>query len=174
MTLPAFQCPTPTDMRRSMGRFTTGVAVVSADDGTGDPCAMTISSLTSVSLEPPILLVSLTHGSRTTDAVDTTGTFAVSILGSRQEAIARRFATRGGARFEGMPVDLSRSGLPLIPDALAQLECHVHTAHDIGDHRVFYGEVTDMRWRDGTGLVFYSGRFGDFRDFGHDELPWWY
>lgn len=174
MTLPAFHCPTPQDMRRSMGRFTTGVAVVSTDDGSGDPCAMTISSLTSISLEPPILLVSLTHGSRTTDAVDRGGRFAVSVLGSRQEALARRFATRGGARFDGIPADYSRSGLPLIPDALAQLECRVHAAHDIGDHRVFYGEVTEMRWRDGTGLVFYSGRFGDFRDFGHDEVPWLY
>lgn len=174
MTLPVFHAPTPSDMRRSMGRFTTGVAVVSADDGTGNPCGMTISSLTSVSLEPPILLVSLTHGSRTTDAIATSGIFAVSILGSRQEALARRFATRGGARFEDMPTDLSQSRLPLIQDALAQLECRVHAAHDIGDHRVFYGEVTDMRWRDGTGLAFYSGRFGDFHDFGHDEVPWLY
>jgi len=155
-----------------MGRFTTGVAVVSADDGTGDPCAMTISSLTSISLDPAILLVSLTHGSRTTDAVEATGKFAISVLSTRQEALARRFATRGGARFEDLPCDLGRSGLPLIKDALVQLECTVHSAHDIGDHRVFYGEVTDLRWRDGTGLVFYSGRFGDFHDFGHDEVPW--
>ncbi|WP_227998944.1 flavin reductase family protein [Nocardia australiensis] len=174
MTLPAFHCPTPLDMRRSMGRFTTGVAVVSADDGSGEPSAMTISSLTSISLEPAILLVSLTQGSRTTDAVEGSGRFAVSILSSRQEALARRFATRGGARFDGMPYDVSQSGLPLIQDALTQLECRVHTAHDIGDHRVFYGEVTDMRWRDGTGLVFYSGRFGDFLDFGHDQVPWLY
>lgn len=172
MTLPAFHAPTPTDMRRSMGRFTTGVAVVSADDGTDGPSGMTISSLTSISLEPAILLVSLTHGSRTTEALEAAGTFAVSILGSRQEALARRFATRGGARFEELPCDRSRSGLPLIKDALVQLECQVHSAHDIGDHRVFYGEVTDMRWRDGTGLVFYSGRFGNFHDFGHDEVPW--
>jgi len=172
MSLSVFHPPTATDMRRSVGRFTTGVAVVSADDGHGDPSAMTISSLTSISLEPPILLVSLTHGSRTTDAVETTGGFAVSILSSRQEALARRFATRGGARFEDLPCDLSRSGLPLVKDALAQLDCTVHSAHDIGDHRVFYGQVNDLRWRDGAGLVFYSGRFGDFHDFGHDEVPW--
>ncbi|WP_245367356.1 flavin reductase family protein [Nocardia goodfellowii] len=157
-----------------MGRFTTGVAVVSAEHADGTACAMTISSLTSISLEPPIVLISLTHGSRTTEAVDVSGRFAVSILSARQEPLARRFATRGGARFEGVPYDLGNSGLPLIQDSLAQLECRVHYAHDIGDHRVVYGEVTDMRWRDGTGLVFYSGRFGDFRDFGHDELPWWY
>ena len=144
MTLPAFHAPTPTDMRRSMGRFTTGVAVVSADDGDGNPSAMTISSLTSISLDPAILLVSLTHGSRTTEAVEVAGSFAVSVLGSRQEALARRFATRGGARFDDLPCDHSRSGLPLIKDALAQLECRVHSAHDIGD----------------------------FHDFGHDEVPW--
>lgn len=172
MTLPAFHVPTPTDMRRSMGRFTTGVAVVSTDDGGGNPSAMTISSLTSISLEPAILLVSLTHGSRTTEAVEAAGKFGVSILGSRQEALARRFATRGGARFDDLPCDYSHSGLPLIKDALAQLECTVHRAHDIGDHRVFYGEVTEMRCREGSGLVFYSGRFGDFYDFGHDEVPW--
>ncbi|MFE1591416.1 flavin reductase family protein [Nocardia sp. NPDC058705] len=172
MTLPAFHGPTPADMRRVMGRFTTGVAVVSAEHADGAACAMTISSLTSISLEPPILLVSLTHGSRTTEAVETSGRFAVSVLGARQEALARRFATRGGARFEGVPYDASASGLPLIQESLAQLECRMHAAHDIGDHRVVYGEVTDMRWRDGAGLVFYSGRFGDFRDFGHDELPW--
>ena len=172
MTLPAFSRPTPSDMRRSMGRFTTGVAVVSAEDSDGEPCGMTISSLTSVSLDPAIILVSLTHGSRTTDAVETGGRFAVSILSSRQEAVARRFATRGGARFEGLPYDRTACGLPVVADALAHLECTVHRAHNIGDHRVFYGDVSELRWRDGTGLVFYSGRFGDFRDFGHDEMPW--
>lgn len=174
MTLSAFHRPTTSDMRRAMGRFTTGVAVVSADDGDGEPCGMTISSLTSISLDPAIVLVSLTHGSRTTDAVDARGRFAVSILSSRQEAVARRFATRGGARFEGLPSDRTGLGLPVVADALAHLECTVHSAHDIGDHRVFYGDVAELRWRDGTGLAFYSGRFGDFHDFGHDEVPWLY
>lgn len=174
MTLSAFHRPTTSDMRRAMGRFTTGVAVVSADDGDGEPCGMTISSLTSISLDPAIVLVSLTHGSRTTDAVDARGRFAVSILSSRQEAVARRFATRGGARFEGLPSDRTGLGLPVVADALAHLECTVHSAHDIGDHRVFYGDVAELRWRDGTGLVFYSGRFGDFHDFGHDGVPWLY
>ncbi|MGW0246636.1 flavin reductase family protein [Nocardia goodfellowii] len=121
---------------------------------------------------PPIVLISLTHSGRTTDAVDISGRFAVSILSARQEALARRRHPRG-ARFEGVPYALGSSGLPLIQDSLAQLKCRVHYARDIGDHRVVYGELTDTRWRDG-GLVFLSGPFGDFRDFGHDELPWWY
>lgn len=171
MALPTFEAPTAMAMRRSMGRLTAGVCVVTADADTG-PCGMTISSMTSISLDPAILLVSLTHGSRTTDAVDNTGKFAVSILSARQEAIARRFATRGGSRFEGLDCDTGDNGLPMIKDALAQVECTVHSAHDIGDHRVVYGSVTNLRCREGTGLVFYSGRFGDFHDFGHDEVPW--
>lgn len=174
MTLPAFHTPTPLDMRQSMGRFTTGVAVVSATGADGIAEAMTISSLTSISLDPPIIMVSLTHGARTTDTIEADGRFAVSILSSRQEAVARRFATRGGDRFDGMPCDETLSGIPVVCDALAQLECAIHSAHDVGDHRVVYGKVADMRCREGTGLVFYSGRFGDFKDFGHDEMPWLY
>ncbi|WP_406813498.1 flavin reductase family protein [Mycobacterium sp. M23085] len=161
------------DMRRAMGRLTTGVAVVSA--GTeNNICGMTIGSLTSISLEPPILMISLTHGSRTTDAVTNTGRFAISILGSRQEAVARHFATRGGARFENIDCEYGSYGLPMIKGALVQGECSMHSSYDIGDHRVFFGAVENLRYRDGTGLTFNCGRFGDFHDFGHNELPWWY
>ncbi len=174
MALPAFRTSNPTDMRRSMGRFTTGVAIVTSGNE-DDVCGMTISSLTSISLDPPILMVSLTEGGRTTDMVSATGRFAISILSCRQEAIARHFATRGGARFRDFIVcEYGEYKMPMIKDALVQAECHVHSAHDIGDHRVFFGEVENLRFRDGNGLVFYSGRFGDFRDFGHDEMPWFY
>ncbi|MEU5848360.1 flavin reductase family protein [Saccharopolyspora shandongensis] len=171
MSLPAFQAANAVDMRTSMGRFTTGVAIVTS--GSGDQaCGMTISSLTSICLDPAILLISLTEGSRTTDMVTGTGRFAVSILGARQEAIARRFATRGGARFEGLDCEHGEFGLPMIKDALVQAECDVHSAHDVGDHQVVYGLVRNLRCREGAGLAFYSGRFGDFHDFGHEEMPW--
>lgn len=171
MALPAFRAANAADMRRSMGRFTTGVAIVTT--GTGDTaCGMTISSLTSISLDPAILMVSLTEGSRTTDMLNETGRFTVSILGARQEAVARRFATRGGARFEGMDCEFGEHGTPMIKDSLVQAECEVHSAHDVGDHRVFYGLVQNLRCREGSGLVFSSGRFGEFHDFGHDEMPW--
>ena len=101
-----------------------------------------------------------------------TGRFTVSVLSSRQEAIARRFATRGGARFEGLDCEYGEFGMPMIPDSLVHAECEVHSAHTVGDHQVFYGLVHNLRCREGTGLVFYSGRFGDFHDFGHEEMPW--
>lgn len=154
-----------------MGRLTSGVAVVST--GTPDNFqGMTISSLTSISLEPSILMISLTEGSRTTDLVGESGKFGISILSSRQEAVARHFATRGGSRFESVDCEYGSLEVPLIRDALVQAECVVHSWHDVGDHRVFYGLVGDIRFRDGTGILFSSGKFGEFHDFGHDEMPW--
>lgn len=172
MALPTFRAATPTDMRRSMGRFTTGVAVVSTGTTPADWCGMTISSLTSISLEPPILMISLTEGSRTTDMVSQSGKFTVSILSSRQEAVARHFATRGGSRYETVEYDVAQYGLPMIKNCLVQAECKVHSSSAVGDHTVFFGDVDNLRFRDGAGLVFSSGHFGDFQDFGHDEVPW--
>ncbi|WP_370588608.1 flavin reductase family protein [Pseudonocardia sp. C8] len=167
-----FTPPDASAMRRCMGRFTTGVAVVTALDAAGEPQGMTINSLTSVSVDPCVLLVSLTVGTRTADAVDASGAFAISILGVRQEATARRFATRGGARFEGVEAEVTDSGIPIVGGALVHADCRVHTTTDVGDHRVYFGEVGSLRDRAGTGLTFHSGRFGEFHDLGHAEMPW--
>jgi flavin reductase (DIM6/NTAB) family NADH-FMN oxidoreductase RutF len=173
VTVP-FSAPDAAAMRRCMGRFTTGVAVVTALDADGAPHGMTINSLTSVSVDPCVLLVSLTVGSRTAAALDASGRYAVSILGVRQEAIARRFATRGGARFDGVEHDLTGSGVPIVSGALVQADCRVCQVADVGDHRVYFGEVEALRDRAGTGLVFHGGRFGEYRDLGHAEIPWWF
>lgn len=169
-----FASPDTAAMRRCMGRFTTGVAVVTAVDESGESQGMTINSLTSVSVDPCVLLVSLTVGTRTSNALDAAGRFAVSILGVRQEAVARRFATRGGARFDGVEHEVTESGIPVIKDALVHADCRVHRTADIGDHRVYFGEVDCLRDRAGTGLAFHGGRFGEFRDLGSAELPWWF
>lgn len=164
--------PDGSEMRRTMGRFLTGVAVVTTVDESGGQHGMTISSLQSISLEPPILMIALNFGTRTGQALHESGRFAVSILGSKQEAIARRFAVRGGERFDGGEFDHAPSGIPVVRGALAQADCTVHAHHAIGDHDVFFGQVEGARYRTGTALAFLSGKFGDFRDFGHEELPW--
>lgn len=169
-----FAPPDVPAMRRCMGRFTTGVAVVTSVDAGGEAQGMTINSLTSVSVDPCVLLVSLTVGTRTATALDDAGRFAVSILGVRQEPIARRFATRGGARFDGLQQTLTDSGLPVVADALVHADCRVVRTVDVGDHRVYFGEVTGLRDREGTGLTFHGGRFGEFRDVGHADIPWWF
>lgn len=169
-----FAAPDVAAMRRCMGRFTTGVAVVTSVDADGQPQGMTINSLTSVSVDPCVLLVSLTVGTRTSDALDASSRFAVSILGVRQEAVARRFATRGGARFEGLPHCVTESGLPVVAEALVHADCRIRETTDIGDHRVYFGDVHSLRDREGTGLTFHGGRFGEFNDLGHAEVPWWF
>jgi flavin reductase (DIM6/NTAB) family NADH-FMN oxidoreductase RutF len=158
-------------MRRTMGRFLTGVAVITTKSGE-ELHGMTINSLTSISLKPPILMISLNFGTRTGEALLESGKFAISILGAKQESIARRFAVRGGERFDGGEFDLTDNGIPVIKGALSQADCTVVNQYDIGDHQVFFGQVTSCRDRDGEGLAFNAGKFGSFKDFGHDELPW--
>lgn len=172
MSQPAtFAEPDELVMRRTMGRFLTGVAVITTKSGE-ELHGMTINSLTSISLKPPILMISLNFGTRTGEALLESGKFAISILGAKQESIARRFAVRGGERFDGGEFDLTDNGIPIIKGALSQADCTVVNQYDIGDHQVFFGQVTSCRDRDGEGLAFNAGKFGSFKDFGHDELPW--
>lgn len=167
----AFAVPDGLAMRRTMGRFLTGVAVVTTENA-GEQYGMTINSLTSISLEPPILMISLNFNTRTGDAVLASGKFAISILGAKQEAVARQFAQRGGARFDAGDFDTTGGGLSVVRGALSQAECTVVHQYDIGDHQVFFGQVTSCRDRDGDGLAFNAGKFGSFHDFNHDAMPW--
>lgn len=162
----------PTNLRRTMGRFTTGVAVVTTADE--QPHGMTVNSLTSISLDPPLILVSLTAGARTTDAVDTSGEFAVSILSARQDQIAMRFAKRGENHFEGLSFEYGDHHLPIVPGALAHVECRVEQRITAGDHVLFIGRVTTTCDREGDPLVFHGGRFVDSDGHGPPAPPWYF
>jgi flavin reductase (DIM6/NTAB) family NADH-FMN oxidoreductase RutF len=166
-----FTKPDQLAMRRTMGRFLTGVAVVTTE-ADGEAHGMTINSLTSISLDPPILMISLNFDTRTGNALLQSGRYAISILGAKQESIARRFAVRGGERFDGGEFDLTDSGLPVVRGALSQVECTVIDTRVVGDHQVFFAQVLSCRDRDGDGLAFNAGKFGAFADFGHDQIPW--
>lgn len=160
-----FAEPDALHMRRTMETFITGVAVVTTKAG-GELHGMTINSLTSISLEPPILMISLNFNTRTGNALLHSGKFAISILGKNQESIARCFAARGAEHFVGGKFDFTDTGVPVVKDALAQAECTVVQQYDIGDHQVFFGQVTGCREREGQGLAFRAGKFGSFRHFG--------
>lgn len=159
-------------MRRTMGRFATGVAVVTTSaDGT--PHGMTVNSLTSVSLHPPLLLVCLTTGARSTEAITSAGRFAVNILSARQEHLARRFAKPGEDHFAGLAVTYGEHHqVPVIPDAFAHLECVVERHFPAGDHIVVIGQVVHTCERDGEPLAFLAGRFGEFVDSDSAPVDW--
>lgn len=146
-------------MRRVLGRFLTGVAVVTTLDE-GAPHGMTVNSLTSVSLDPPLLLVCLANAARTTDAVRRSGRLAISILSSRQERLALRFARRGTDHFGDLPLVYGRGfAVPIVPDALAHLECTVAQIVPAGDHQVVIARIHHLDDREGTPLGFLRGSF---------------
>ncbi len=161
-------------MRAAMGRWATGVAVITTVDRAGQPHGMTVSSLTSVSLDPPLLLVCFTHGARTAETILDSGRFAVSVLASRHEPIARRFAGRGEDHFAGLPVNYGEHSVPVVPEALAHLECTVERHLDAGDHVIVLGTVQRTCQRDGQPLAFLGGRFGDYTDRGHEPVNWFF
>lgn len=160
----------PALLRRTMGGFATGVAVVTTSYR-GEPHGMTVNSLTSVSLRPPLVLVCLTRGARTADAVSRRGLFALHLLSRRQEALSNRFARPGEDHFDGPGPPLDDLDLPILPTGIGRLQCEVDVAHAAGDHTIVVARVIGCEPRDGTPLVFYRGRYRDIHGQGH-EAPW--
>lgn len=132
------------DLRQWMRQWASGVTLVTAQDGRG-PHGMTVSSFTSLSLDPPLIMVSLEQGTRTYQMVRQEGRFAVVILRADQEDLAERFSSGipdHEPRFDGVPHHRSAGGAP-IPDArLAYLDCRVVDSHTAGTHTIIVGHVT--------------------------------
>jgi flavin reductase (DIM6/NTAB) family NADH-FMN oxidoreductase RutF len=130
------------DMRAVMGHFATGVCVVSARRRDGRPVATTVNALTSVSLDPPLLLVCLARDSQTLAAVLHSSHFAVNILTDEQREHSVRFAAKGAsAHPEDVDFDRHHTGVPYLTDTLATIVCRVATVHQGGDHMIVLGEV---------------------------------
>jgi flavin reductase (DIM6/NTAB) family NADH-FMN oxidoreductase RutF len=131
-------------LRQVMARFSSGVTIVTADrDGT--PHAMTATAVSSVSLDPPLILVCVSRASRFHQAIVNAEGWCVSILAGDQEPLARHFANRGrdlNTQFDGVPHTLSEvSGAPIIDGALAWLDCTTYARYDGGDHTIVVGLV---------------------------------
>jgi flavin reductase (DIM6/NTAB) family NADH-FMN oxidoreductase RutF len=149
----------PEDFRRVLGHFATGVTVVTTCDDDGRPAGLTASAFTSVSLDPPLVLVCVDHKSQSYPALRDGGRFAVNILTAAQEAVSRRFASTRLDKFDGVPFTLSPRRLPLLDDALARLECVTVSTHVEGDHTIFVGRVEDAAVGAGQPLLYFRGRY---------------
>jgi flavin reductase (DIM6/NTAB) family NADH-FMN oxidoreductase RutF len=150
------------DMRKVMGHFATGVCVVSTRRDDGSPVGTTVNAVTSVSLEPPLLLVCLAHGSETLAAVRGTSHFTVSILAESQREHSSRFAAKGQeARPHEVEFSEHAPGLPCLPDALATVACRVSAMHHAGDHTIVVGEALSMSSapEDVAPLLFFRGSY---------------
>ena len=148
------------EFRRTLGHFASGVTVITTCDRDGRPTGLTASAFTSVSLEPPLILVCVDNKAQSYPALLGGKMFAVNILRLEQEAVSRRFATtKIENKFEGVPFTLSQLGLPLLDNALAQLECATVSVHLEGDHTIFVGRVEGASTGGGAPLVYFRGRY---------------
>ncbi|MBS1888553.1 MAG: flavin reductase family protein [Actinobacteria bacterium] len=162
--------PAAEEFRDVIGHFASGVTVIttSAD---GEPLGTTASAVTSLSLEPPMLLVCLKQDSATGAAIARGGRFAVNILHEGQAELARRFATKGPGKFDGVAVLEGAAGMPLIADALAQVECEVAEEVVGGTHSVFLAHVLGAAAAGGRPLAYFRGRFGRLRPAVESDAP---
>ncbi len=150
----------PDEFRHTLSHFASGVTVITACDRDGRPTGLTASAFTSVSLEPPLILVCVDHKAQSYPALAGSEMFAVNILSHDQEPVSRRFATtKIENKFEGVAFTLSPLGLPLLDDALAQLECATVNVHLEGDHSIFVGRVERAWAGAGLPLVYFRGRY---------------
>jgi flavin reductase (DIM6/NTAB) family NADH-FMN oxidoreductase RutF len=149
----------PASFRQALSQFASGITVVTTCDGSGGPMGLTVSAFCSVSLEPPLVLVSVDGHSETHAGFQASGIFAVSVLAEGQDAVSRLFARAGPAKFGELPMVAGGRGLLLVPDALAHLECEVRAAHPAGDHVLYVGEIVTLAVRPGRPLVYQRGGY---------------
>jgi 3-hydroxy-9,10-secoandrosta-1,3,5(10)-triene-9,17-dione monooxygenase reductase component len=151
--------PDPARFRAAMGLLPTGVTVVSAG-GPGGPAGATANAVSSLSIEPMLMLACLDRGSRTLLAVQAANRFGVSVLHAGQEPIARAFATKAPVADKWQGVEWSAcDGVPAIDGALAFVACDLRDVIAGGDHVIVTGEVTALETAAGAPLVFHEGEY---------------
>ncbi len=155
----------PKEFRSALGMFATGVTIVTAMTADGQPIGLTANSFNSVSLDPPLVLWSLSRAAASLPAFSTGSHYAINILAADQRALAERFALKGADRWAGVSWSRGCGDAPLLAGACAVFECFNRSRYEEGDHVIFVGEVERCTSRAGaTPLLFHGGRF-------YTELP---
>jgi flavin reductase (DIM6/NTAB) family NADH-FMN oxidoreductase RutF len=142
-----------------MGSFATGVTVVTARSAEGKPLGITVSAFSSLSLDPPLVLICIDHRASIHDHLGEGSNFAVNVLAEDQEAISARFASRDPDRFSGINYTEGACGAPLIAGALAHIECRVVHAYPGGDHTIYVGQVEATQVVDCNPLGYFRGKY---------------
>jgi 3-hydroxy-9,10-secoandrosta-1,3,5(10)-triene-9,17-dione monooxygenase reductase component len=154
--------PTPTSMRDVLGRFCTGIAVITASDGIR-PYGFTCQSVTSVSLDPPYISFCPARTSTSWQTMRELGALCVNILADNQHHICTQFAVSGADKFDGVRWKPALNGAPSLEGAVATIEATVEFEHDAGDHTIVVAQVTGLHASDDrVPLLFYRGGYGAF------------
>jgi flavin reductase ActVB len=149
----------PDAFRHACGRFATGVAIAAVMDESGVPRGLTISSFSSVSLKPPLILICLGHAVTNIEEFRRSRYFSLSFLRAEQLDLSKHFAEKGQDRFNDVPWCPGETGAPLIRGTLGVLECALYQRFTSGDHDIFVGEVVHAEADEGSPLIHYAGRY---------------
>ena len=148
------------DFRETLGSFATGVTVVTALDPAGEPIGLTISSFNSVSLDPPLILWSLSLGSPMLESFRNASHYSVNVLSADQQNLSDRFASRSNEHFADLPQRTGLGGAPLIEGCCAWFECRNEAHYPGGDHLIFVGHVERFAQGEaGSPLIFHGSRY---------------
>lgn len=145
--------------RAVLGRFATGVTIVTSLGPRKRDVGLTVTAFSSVSLDPPLVSICIDHSASVYNAMSKAKHFVVNILSEGQEALARRFAEAGPNRFEGIGFDRAQNGDALLADVLGYVECSVVARHAAGDHDIIIGAVEVAMAQEGKPLLYYRGGY---------------
>ncbi len=145
--------------RSVLGRFATGVTIITARSADGTDHGMTVSAFCSLSLHPPQVLICIDQSASMLELMRGHCSIGINILSSDQEAYSRRFASEDEQPFEGIAYGRGEAGVVLFEEALAHLECRIIVHHEAGDHTIFIAEVDRATPRDGRPLLYYRGGY---------------
>jgi flavin reductase (DIM6/NTAB) family NADH-FMN oxidoreductase RutF len=149
----------PRELRNVFGAFATGVTVITTKDTAGKPFGLTANSYTSLSLDPPLVLVCVDKKVDCYACFDQSKIFVVNILSEGQDRLSTRFATKGIEKFEGVAVRQGNLGVPLLDGAVAHIECTLVSAYEGGDHTIYVGEVQTASASGDRPLLFFKGKY---------------
>ena len=149
----------PDAFRSLLGRFASGITVVTTVDQHGRDVGMTVNAFTSVSLEPPLVLICVARDASVFNELTAAQYVVVNILAWEQESLSRRFAGPVWDRFDGLGYSRAQTGAPILDDVLAWCECRVVQRHEAGDHLLLVAEVERGALRDNSPLLYYRGGY---------------
>jgi len=153
------------DFKKALGNFAAGVTVVTGRLPDGAPAGLTVTAFSSVSLEPPLVMVCIGKQTGCLDAFDKGEAFAVNILAEDQQNLSNLFASRDTEKFGNQETETGETGVPLLKGCLANIECRKEATHDAGDHFIYIGRVVSIKAEDtGKPLLYYQGGYGALGD----------
>jgi flavin reductase (DIM6/NTAB) family NADH-FMN oxidoreductase RutF len=150
---------TKNEFRAALGRFASGVTIVTTKDKSERLHGITVSAFCSVSLEPPLILVCIDKLTGSHQAFEESDSFVVNVLREDQQHYSDQFASQLPDKFDGIDFTENGSGIPVLKNALVNLECRLVNSHANGDHTIFVGEILKSHVSDGEPLVYFHGSY---------------